>query len=223
LEGTGGNWREEYPDYLGCCASLDENLGRIRATLERLGLADDTLVLYASDHGSHFKTRNGEYKRSCHDGCIRIPMVACGPGFRGGKVCEELVSLIDVPPTVLAAAGANGLGAMRGHSLQDVVSGASQDWPKEVFLQISESQCGRAIRTAEWKYSVRAPERGGQDPNSDVYVEDFLYHLPSDPHERTNLVADPAHAAVRAELARTLVRRMVAAGEAAPRILPAEG
>ena len=81
LDGTGGDWREEYPDYLGCIHSLDENLGRIRAELERLGLAEDTLIIYTSDHGSHFRTRNGEYKRSCHDGCIRIPMLACGPGF----------------------------------------------------------------------------------------------------------------------------------------------
>ncbi len=219
LEDTEGDWREEYPDYLGCCASLDENLGRIRAALDRLGMADDTVLLYTSDHGSHFKTRNREYKRSCHDGCIRIPMVACGPGFRGGQVVEELVSLVDVPPTVLVAGAADGLESMRGRPMQSLAAGAVPDWPQEVFLQISESQCGRAIRTAEWKYSVRAPDRSPNDPDSDVYVEDFLYHLPSDPHERVNIVADPAHDAVRADLARTLIRRMTAAGERAPRIL----
>ena len=102
LVGTEGDWRAEYPDYLGCIHSLDENLGRIRAELERLGLAENTLVIYTSDHGSHFRTRNPEYKRSCHDGCIRIPMIACGPGFSGGKVIDDLVSLIDLPPTILA-------------------------------------------------------------------------------------------------------------------------
>ena len=86
LVGAAGDWREEYPDYLGCIHSLDENLGRIRGALERLGLADNTLIVYTSDHGSHFRTRNAEYKRSCHDGCIRIPLIARGPGFRGGKV-----------------------------------------------------------------------------------------------------------------------------------------
>ncbi|MHC4917939.1 MAG: sulfatase-like hydrolase/transferase, partial [Planctomycetota bacterium] len=83
LEGTEGDWREEYPDYLGCCAALDAGLGRIRAELEKLGLAGNTLIVYSSDHGSHFRTRNDEYKRAPHDGCLRIPMVACGPGFRG--------------------------------------------------------------------------------------------------------------------------------------------
>ena len=47
----------------------------------RPGRWTNTLMIYTSDHGSHFRTRNAEYKRSCHDGCLRIPMVACGPGF----------------------------------------------------------------------------------------------------------------------------------------------
>ncbi|MGC9395810.1 MAG: sulfatase-like hydrolase/transferase [Anaerolineae bacterium] len=217
---TEGDWREEYPDYLGCIHSLDENLGHIRAELERLGLAENTLLIYTSDHGSHFRTRNAEYKRSCHDGCIRIPMVACGPGFSGGTVIDDLVSLIDLPPTLLRAAGITPPETMRGHALQGLVDGTAQDWPEEVFLQISESQCGRAIRTRRWKYSVRAPDKTGQDPDSAVYVEDFLYDLESDPHEHHNLVDSPAHAEVRRELAATLIRRMVEAGEAAPVIRP---
>jgi uncharacterized sulfatase len=220
LEGTGGNWKEEYPDYLGCVASLDENVGRIRKTLAELGMEDDTLLVYTSDHGSHFKTRNGEYKRSCHDGCIHIPMIIRGPGFRGGVAREELVSLIDLPPTLLAAAGMEPPGSMRGHALQGLVSGTAPAWPDEVFLQISESQCGRAIRTRKWKYSVRAPGKDDDQPASDVYAEDFLYDLESDPHERNNLVADPAYAAVRSTLAATLKRRMREAGEAEPEIIP---
>ena len=218
LEGTEGDWREEYADYLGCCWSLDDNVGRIRAELERLGLADDTVIIYTSDHGCHFKTRNDEYKRSCHDGCLRIPMIACGPGFGGGGAVDELVSLIDVPPTLLQAGGAGVPGHMRGRPLQGLVDGTTTDWPEEVFVQISESQCGRCIRTKKWKYSVRAPGKGGGDAASDVYEEDFLYDLEADPHERNNLVAAAAYAGVRADLAGTLIRRMVEAGESAPEI-----
>ena len=221
LAGTGGDWREEYPDYLGCINSLDANLGRLRAELANLGMAEDTLVLFTSDHGSHFRTRNSEYKRSCHDGCIRIPLVACGPGFAGGKVIDELVSLIDVAPTILAAAGAPIPQTMRGRPLQQLVDGAATDWPQEIFLQISESHCGRAIRTKRWKYSVRAPDKTGADASSDVYVEDFLYDMAADPHERHSLVAEPSLSAVRAELAAVLKRRMAAAGEGEPIIKPA--
>ncbi len=220
LEGTAGDWREEYPDYLGCIHSLDANVGRIRAALAERGLADNTLVVYTSDHGSHFKTRNDEYKRSCHDGCIRVPLVACGPGFRGGRTVTDLVSLIDLPPTLLAAAGTAIPAVMRGQPLQPLLAGDRSERPPEVFVQISESQCGRAIRTDKWKYSVQAPGEAGRDRESPVYVEAFLYDLEHDPHERCNLVADPSLADVRRELARTLLRRMRDAGETEPEIVP---
>jgi len=222
LVDTEGDWREEYPDYLGCIHSLDENVGRIRDALEKSGLAGNTLIIYTSDHGSHFCTRNSEYKRSCHDGCIRIPMIISGPGFEGGQSPGELASLIDLPPTILTAAGITPPDAMRGRPLQDLVTGDKTDWPEEIFLQISEDHCGRAIRTRKWKYSVRAPDKTGSDPSSDLYAEDFLYDLETDPHERNNLVRDPAYAGVRDELAATLKRRMVDAGEEEPEIRQGE-
>jgi uncharacterized sulfatase len=223
LVGTQGDWRKNYPDYLGCVHSLDQNLGRIREELQKLGLAENTLLIYSSDHGCHFRTRNNEYKRSCHDGSIRVPLVACGPGFRGGKVVEHLVSLIDVPPTLLAAAGIPAPPSMRGRQLQALVKGTGRDWRDEVFIQISESQVGRAIRTKKWKYSVRAPGLdGNRQSASDVYVEEFLYDLEKDPCERNNLVLTPSLGEVRAQLAERLKQRMVKAGEKAPRILPAQ-
>jgi uncharacterized sulfatase len=222
LVDTEGDWRENYPDYLGCIHSIDENLGRIRNQLESLGLAENTLILYTSDHGSHFRTRNSEYKRSCHEASIRIPLVAYGPGFRGGIVVPELVSLIDLPPTVLAAGGVAPPLSMRGRVLQELVEGTPRDWREEVLIQISESQVGRAIRTRRWKYSVYAPDRnGGREPTSEHYVEQYLYDLEHDPHERSNLVSDPAYAEVRAELAERLARRMAQAGEPVPTISPA--
>jgi len=227
LAGTEGDWREQYPDYLGCINALDGAVGRLRDELEALGLADNTLVIYTSDHGSHFKTRNSEYKRACHDGCVHVPMIAYGPGFRGGHVADELVSLIDLPPTLLTAAGIAPppahRAAMRGRPLQPLAEGTAVDWPQEVFIQISESQIGRAIRTRKWKYSVRAPGEfhWSETPSSDVYVEDFLYDLEADPHERCNLVKDAAHTDVRAGLAATLKRRMRKAGEPEPVIKPA--
>ncbi|MFO7871407.1 MAG: sulfatase-like hydrolase/transferase [Kiritimatiellia bacterium] len=219
-----GDWQSEYPDYLGCINSLDRNVGRILDALKELGLEENTLLTYTSDHGSHFRTRNGEYKRSCHDGCIHVPLIMRGPGFKGGLRPDQMTSLIDIPPTILAAGGVERGGNltpysfMKGRPLQDVVEGKTSDWPEEVFLQISESHCGRAIRTRKWKYSVRAPGKSGQDPSSEVYVEDFLYDLDKDPHEQNNLVNDPGTAPVRKELCAVLKRRMVEGGEKEPRI-----
>ncbi len=222
LVDTGGNWEKEYPDYLGCCVSLDENLGRVRSKLDELGIANETLVIYVSDHGSHFCTRNSEYKRSCHDSSIRIPLVIDGPGFKGGKVIEDIANLIDTPATVLKAAGVDIPDTFVGRALQEVTEGRPDDWREEVFVQISESQVGRAIRTPRWTYSVSAPEKnGGKDSAAEVYVEEYLYDLEDDPHQRNNLVAAPAYTDTRCELAARLSARMTAAGEEPPRIEPA--
>jgi uncharacterized sulfatase len=221
LEGTEGDWREEYPDYLGCIHSLDENVGRLRSELEKLGIADNTVVIYTSDHGSHFRTRNNEYKRSCHESSIRIPFIACGPGFAGGNVVDDLVSTIDFAPTMLRAAGIDTPGTMSGNPLQNLVNGTAANRPEDVFIQISESQCGRALRTGKWKYSVSAPDVNGVKVSAhDVYVEEFLYDLKNDPHERTNLVASPDHAEVRAELRERLKQRIGEAEKQIPEIRP---
>jgi arylsulfatase A-like enzyme len=220
LIGTEGDWQENFPDYLGCCNSLDENLGRVRSKLDELGIADNTLVIFTSDHGSHFRTRNSEYKRSCHDACTHIPMVFCGPGYTGGKVIEELVSLINLAPTIMDTAGLETPASMRDRPLQGLVDGTVTDWTEDIFMQISESHCGRAIRTKKWKYSVRAPGKKGSDPDSDIYVEDYLYDLEADPHERNNLVVDPAYEDIRGGFATRLKERMTQAGEQEPEIRP---
>ncbi|MHC4717877.1 MAG: sulfatase-like hydrolase/transferase, partial [Planctomycetota bacterium] len=112
-----GDWMRELPDYYGQCARLDENLGQILNCLDEAGLAEDTIVVFLSDHGCHFRTRNSEYKRSCHESCLRIPMVFRGPGFDRRHVVPELVSLVDVPPTLLDAAGLAVPTSMHGRSM----------------------------------------------------------------------------------------------------------
>jgi arylsulfatase A-like enzyme len=221
LEGFGGDWRNELPDYLGCCASLDANVGRIVETLDQLGQLDNTVIVYASDHGCHFRTRNAEYKRSCHDGTIRIPMIAAGPGFDGGGTVGRMASLVDVPPTLLAAGGVDMPAAFQGRALQDALDERRHDWPDEVFLQISEDHMGRALRTHRWKYEVTDPSRRGRQRDSQCYVETHLYDLDNDPHEKRNLVRDASLADVRACLAERLIERMLQAGETEPMILPA--
>lgn len=217
LEGREGDWPEELPDYYGMCARLDENLGRVLETLERLGMSDDTVILFCSDHGSHFRTRNGEYKRSAHESSIRVPTVFAGPGFDQGAVVEELVSLLDWPATLLDASGIPVPDSMQGRSILPLLDGSAGDWPQEVLIQISESQVGRALRTKRWKYGVTAPEKNGnKDPSSDRYVEQYLFDLERDPHELENLAGHPDYRHVSEELAETLKRRMTEAGEAEP-------
>lgn len=219
LAALGGTSPQHLGGYYGMVKRLDEALGRLLDALKSLGLADNTIVLFTADHGCHFKTRNAEYKRSCHEASIRVPTMLRGPGFDGGGHIHELVSLIDLPPTLLDAAGLPVPQEMQGRSILPLLRGAHTGWPDDVFIQISESQVGRAVRTRRWKYSVVAPDKhGNQDSGSDRYVEDYLYDLQADPHELTNLIGFPSHQEVASVLRERLIRRMVAAGEAAPAI-----
>ncbi len=217
-----GDWPENYPDYLGCCNSLDSNLGRYLSLLEEQGILDETLVIYTSDHGSHFRTRNGEYKRSCHDGCIRVPLVVRGPGFAGGKVIDRPVSILDVPPTILSAAGLEPPAQHQGYALAPLAAGQDNRPEEEVFLQISEDHIGRAIRSRRWTYEIAVPGiSGNAQPGSQAYVEAHLYDNEADEHQLNNLVGSDEHKEIRAELAEKLKAHMVRAGEAEPVILPA--
>ncbi len=214
LKALGGNGAEEYPDYLGQCASLDENLGRLVARLKEKGLYEDTVIIFASDHGSHFLTRNrdshlngyDDYKRSCHDAALHVPLVITGGPFKGGIAVEELVSTASLPKTILALAGVDVGDAMIGENLLDVVEKKDDNRPNEIFAQISESRVGRCIRTARYTYSVYAPGvNGGEAASADRYADDFLYDMEKDPHQLNNVVADPAYAQVKAELRERLL------------------
>lgn len=217
---VGGTAQQHLAGYWGMVRRLDEALGRIYDALISLGIADNTIILFTSDHACHFKTRNAEYKRSCHESSIRVPTFLAGPGFEAGGCRPELISLVDLPATLLDACGIEAPATMQGRSLMPRLRGDRGDWPEEVFVQISESCCGRAVRTARWKYAVTAPERSARD--SDRYVETHLYDLKYDPYELTNLVNLNSHAAVCNVMRQRLLRRMQEAGEAEPAIESAE-
>lgn len=213
-----GNYKEMYPDYISAINRLDYNVGRLVEKLKELGIYDDTIIIYTSDHGCHFKTRNLEYKRSCHESSTHTPLIIKGGGFEGGKRDDRLVSLIDMPPTMLSMAGIDIPDNYKGLDLTD----NSLERRKCVFMQISESQCGRAVRTDRFKYSVRDIKPSGYlHMNSRVYFEDYLYDLKKDPNEKVNLIKNPKYAHVRQELKYLLIEQMQKAGEEIPVILPA--
>lgn len=224
LAALGGTSQQHLAGYWGMVRRLDEAFGRLMDALVSLGMEENTIVLFTSDHGSHFRTRNGEYKRSCHDASIRVPTVLTGPEFIGGGQLPQLVSLVDLPPTLLDAAGIDVPASMQGRSILPLLRrDPDANWPQEVLVQISESETGRAIRTKRWKYHVRATDVGGRDaPGASSYREESLYDLKVDPYELNNLAGSDAHRELCDGLKQRLIDRMVAAGEAAPGIENAE-
>ncbi|WP_293862802.1 sulfatase-like hydrolase/transferase [uncultured Alsobacter sp.] len=183
LQGTSP---QHLPGYYGMVRRLDEAFGRLMDALISLDLLDNTIVLFTSDHGCHFKTRNGEYKRSCHESSVRVPTLITGPGFVGGGEVRHLFGTIDVAPTLIDAAGLEVPASMMGRSILPVVRDKTAPWRDDILIQISESQTARAIRSARWKYSVTAPyDEAAQDAAS--YREEYLYDLDNDPYELVNL------------------------------------
>ena len=228
LEALGGDARQEYPDYLGQCAALDRCLGRVIDRLKEEGLYENTVIIYVSDHGSHFRTRNtdahlngaDDYKRTCHDSALRVPFIIRGDVFAGGQVEKRLVSTASLPKTILSIAGIDVGDRMIGEDLRALVTSRDENRPNEVFAQISESRVGRCVRTADFLYAVYAPGVNGEERGAaDVYADDFLYDLRQDPHEMRNLIADPAYDGVRLALREKLLAWILRAEGAAPQIV----
>jgi arylsulfatase A-like enzyme len=221
-----GTGIQHWPGYCGMIKRIDEAFGRLLDALESLGRRKDTIVLFTSDHGNHFKTRNSEYKRSCHDASIRVPTAFTGPGFEGGGEINHLVSLVDLPATLLDGAGLGVPKQIAGRSILPLLRQPQHPWSDDVLVQISESQTGRAVRTVRWKYSVRCPETDETgEPvtraSAEAYIDDCLYDLKADPWELTNLAGYTSHAHVVKVLRERMTRRMVSIGEAPPRFIDA--
>ena len=207
-----GNYNEQYPDYLAAIESLDDNLGRLVETLKKKGIYDNTTIIYTSDHGCHFKTRNAEYKRSCHDASIHIPLVIKGNGFEKGKIENKIVSLIDLPPTMLYSGLIYPPEHFQGEPIQ-----TKGDYGF-VFIQISESQCGRAIRTKDYTYSVSCAKF--LSSHSNVYFEDYLYDNNKDKAQKQNLIKSKEYDKIRKALKTHLLNQIEKIEGKRPIILP---
>lgn len=188
----------QFPEYLSCCNRVDWNVGRVLAELKAQGIIDETLILYTSDHGCNFHTRGGNDKCTCHDSSVRVPLIVRGPGFAPGAAISTPVSLIDLPPTLLAAAGISPPRHMRGTDLRETSR------PDQAFVEIhdrSRQRIERAVRTEHWTYCIGRPL---PSPESDPYQPAFLYDLKNDPDQLVNRIDDPFLADVQADLHRQL-------------------
>ena len=175
--------------YYGMVKRIDEAYGRMIDSIISLKMMDNTVTIFTSDHGNNFRTRNEEYKRSCHESSIRVPTSFVGNIFDQGGRLKELINILDINATILNIAGVNIPENHDGNSIIPLLSSNYTDWKKDIFVQISESQVARAIRTKKWKYCIEDHESDPwNDPHSLNYTEKNLYDLESDPYELNNLV-----------------------------------
>jgi arylsulfatase A-like enzyme len=217
-----GSWPSQLGDYFACVAKMDDVIGAIRKTLAETGLDRNTILAFTSDHACHFKTRNTEYKRSPHESSIHIPLIVEGPRFNRSMQISELVSQVDIAPTLLEAAGFQAPVSMQGRSFLSLLDRRSEAWRNEVYFEMSEFVTGRGLRTPQYTYAVAAPKEPGWRPvpAAGRYVEYMLYDLFADPHQHVNLAGRAPYQNVAESLRRRLLERIQEAGSVSATIEP---
>lgn len=223
LRNLPGNWQKNLAGFYGCCKAIDDSVGTLVDALTKTGQLDNTIIVFFSDHGCTFRTRLGEYKRSPHDAAIRVPFVWAGPGFDKGITINEVVTLMDMTPTLIEAAGVQVPANMKGKNLKPLVDdpAARKAWRNAAYIQISSSICGRALRTADWTYCCYDPTvKGGMAESSKTYEDFALYSNSADPYQQVNLVGREQYRAICTELREELKKRIVENGEPAAEIKP---
>ncbi len=191
--------------YIASISWVDWNLGRVMAELDRLGLRENTIIVFAVDHGYQLGEK-GKWSKagSLFEMGTRVPLLLVAPGAKGnGQSCFRIVQSLDIYPTLAELCGLPLPAGCEGRSLVPLLQRPDAVWDDPAYSVWSEDGAtlhGVAVRTARWRYAEFGPEgRNGA----------MLFDPVADPLEMTNLADDPRHAEVRAELA-ALTRRYAA-------------
>jgi iduronate 2-sulfatase len=189
--------RESLQAYWATISFVDAQVGRMLDALERLGLADNTLVVFWSDHGYHVGDHGLWKKQSTFERSARAPLIIAAPGQRTkGRGSVRTVELVDLYPTLADLCGLKPPANLAGRSLRPLLDNPAAAWGRPAFSQIWRgSFSGHSVRTERYRYTEWDNGRQGAQ----------LYDYDNDPEELRNLIDDPAHAKVVAEL-RKLVR-----------------
>ena len=189
--------------YYATISFVDFQIGRILETLDNAGRLDNTLIVFSSDHGEYLGDFNCFGKRAMHDPSSRIPLLVRYPErFAAGQRVDQPVSLVDVLPTVGAAAGVDTAALILDGLDLAGVAGGSTDRPY-VFSQLCEGKKGiYMITSGDWKYVYSA----GDDL-------ELLYDLKNDPQESVNLAQVADAQAVKAELKTAQLEFLKAEGQ----------
>ena len=186
--------REMKRAYLASVSFMDRNVGRVIAELDRLGLRENTVIVFWGDHGYQLGEK-GKWSKAgslWEQGC-RTPLIVAAPGAAGnGRSSPRIVEAIDIYPTLVELCGLPVPPGIEGRSLAPLLADPQLAWDRPAFTIWSEdgrTATGIAVRTEKWRYA----EYGNGEA---AMLLDEL----ADPHEMKNLADDPAHADVRREL-----------------------
>ncbi|MEW6305258.1 MAG: sulfatase [Verrucomicrobiota bacterium] len=193
--------RQALQAYYASVSFMDAQVGRVLDALDRLNLADKTIVVFWSDHGYHLGEHLGLWqKRSLFEESARAPLIIRSPGAKGnGRACSQIVEFVDIYPTVAQLCGLKTPPYVEGRRLRPLLENPARAWNGTAFTQIvrpgdGQPFMGRTVRTDRWRYTEWDGGAKGVE----------LYDHQKDPNEFTNLSADPGYAKTIANLRKLL-------------------
>ena len=199
----------------GAISHLDDAVGRVIAKLESLGMAENTVVLFTSDHGDFFGDHQLLWKGPLHyQGLTRVPLIWFDPAIPKGRRESQLCSTIDIAPTILERAGCVGYNGMQGMSLHDaMVNGTDLGRPallieeegQRIIFGFSSRVRMRTLQTARYRLSVYHGTDLGE-----------IYDLQEDPHELHNLWGESQHDELSQRLLYLLALQMIQYADESP-------
>jgi arylsulfatase A-like enzyme len=173
--------RDQLAEYYGLITHLDEHIGRILKALRNSGHADNTIIIYAADHGLAVGSHGLLGKQSVYEHSMGCPLIFAGPGIPRGKSTQAFSYLLDIFPTVCSLTEIQAPSGVEGMDLKPIWEGKKKKVRDTVFLSFSKIQ--RAVRNDRWKL-IRYPKINHMQ----------LFDLKNDPHELHNLAEEPSQA-----------------------------
>ncbi|MCI0379819.1 MAG: sulfatase [Gemmataceae bacterium] len=203
--------REYIAAYYACVSYMDAEVGRLLDALDRLGLRDNTIIVFFGDHGYHLGEKGKWSKHgSLYEVALRVPLLISAPGRQlpspqgrgaggeGGQPCNRPVQLLDIYPTLVELGGFPVPKALEGKSLAPLLREPAAGWHHAAFSLAQRGKVlGRSVRTERFRYTEWDAEGKLAE----------LYDHVADPHELRNLAAEPMHAASVARLRKLLQER----------------
>ena len=181
--------RNSLRGYYASVSFMDQQVGRVLDELERLGVADRTIVLFFGDHGWHLGEHTHWQKMSLMEESVSAPLIISAPGMRGaGRTSTALVEFVDFYPTLAELCGLDPPTNLEGVSLAPLLDDPSGAVKDAAFSQVQweDRIYGRTVRTDRYRYIRWEGDGGGEE----------LYDHSNDPREFTNLALDPTHAGI---------------------------
>jgi arylsulfatase A-like enzyme len=186
---AGISLRDLYAMYYGQVTGVDDWAGRVLASIKELGIEDNTIVLFSSDHGDLLGSHQLFNKNMHYDESIRVPLLARWPGkFKPMVQSKQIISFVDVMPTLLDLCGVKSPDTVQGISLAPVLLGRKETVGENVAY--IETTASEGVRTSRYVYYCSRRK----------FDSEHLFDMDNDPYQMKDVIGDPAYQAVASEL-----------------------